>query len=139
MSDWSSKTTLEQRRQYLKTKKQKRRLAGLCAQCGKDAGGKRLCRGSRRATFRRLRTTLLIIAGGVCACCGEKQREFLTLDHVDSDGAAHRKNRSSSKASYLRDFLKNKIKWQVLCFNCNCAREISGGVCPHVHARGIEG
>jgi len=30
--------------------------------------------------------------GARCACCGETERVFLTLDHVNNDGADHRRS-----------------------------------------------
>lgn len=64
-----------------------------------------------------------------CACCNENTFQFLTIDHINNDGAEHRKT------------LKNKIYWwlkingypedfQVLCMNCNFAKGMYGK-CPH--------
>lgn len=74
--------------------------------------------------------------GGIlCACCMvPKQIEFLTLDHVNNDGAQERKiKRRTGKTLYLwlrtRNF-PDKEKYQVLCWDCNGAKGIYG-ICPH--------
>lgn len=73
-----------------------------------------------------------------CNCCGESHDEFLTIDHVNNDGAAHRKTLNTrgigawlKKAGYPSGF-------QVLCMNCNCAKQWYG-MCPHEAERlGVE-
>jgi hypothetical protein len=69
--------------------------------------------------------------GGKCACCGEDDIRFLSLDHVNNDGSEHRKTLRDNQilanavANYQPD------KYQILCYNCNCGRSSNGGVCPH--------
>lgn len=75
-----------------------------------------------------------------CACCGERELAFLTFDHVQRDGAAHRKQMGAKTRGF-----GNTAWWlkkhqypqgiQVLCYNCNCGRERNGGVCPHQKAK----
>ena len=64
-------------------------------------------------------------------CCGETTEVFLTLDHVNNDGAEHRKK---VKPSYLYRWLKQNNYppglLQVLCYNCNNAKHLLG-YCPH--------
>lgn len=63
-------------------------------------------------------------------CCGEKGQEFLTFDHVNNDGANHRKK---VPASALVNWIhKNNfpLTIQVLCYNCNNAKAIYE-TCPH--------
>jgi len=67
--------------------------------------------------------------GSFCACCGEDHYEFLCIDHVDNNGAAHRKKVGDvlswlSKNGYPSGF-------QVLCINCNFAKGHLGE-CSHV-------
>jgi hypothetical protein len=49
---------------------------------------------SQRRTYMSLRVEVMghFSADGVprCACCGEQEIEFLHIDHVNGDGAAHR-------------------------------------------------
>lgn len=75
--------------------------------------------------------------GGKCACCGEKNIEFLVIDHVNNDGAKHRLQicgKNSGGKRLYRWLKKNnypdKPKLQVLCHNCNAAKEYYG-YCPH--------
>jgi hypothetical protein len=69
--------------------------------------------------------------GGKCSCCGEDDYRFLTLDHVTSDGAEHRKGLWDAQIYSDAIKLYQPEKYQVLCFNCNCAKQSNGGICPH--------
>ena len=73
--------------------------------------------------------------GGVCQCCGESNPIFLTIDHINNDGAEHRKDimgRNSGAGTY-QWLIKHDFPpgFQVLCWNCNLGKHINGGVCPH--------
>lgn len=91
------------------------------------------CKRSREY-HRKLRLEVIIHYGGnppKCACCGETELDFLTIDHINNDGAKHRKQHG-------HNFLPNWLKkndfpegFRVLCYNCNCGRRINNGVCPH--------
>lgn len=81
--------------------------------------------------YRRLREEFLAEYGGACTCCGERRREFLTLEHVRHDGSAHRKKFWAYKL--LMDIKKRgwpKDEYTILCMNCNWA-ERNGNPCPH--------
>jgi hypothetical protein len=76
--------------------------------------------------------------GAKCTCCGETEPLFLTIDHINNDGAAHRRSMPNGRYStgermyrWLRD---NKFPsgFQVLCMNCNLGKQRNGGYCPHV-------
>jgi len=88
--------------------------------------------------------------GAVCRCCGETEFEFLTIDHINNDGAAHRRsiaaeanNGRGSKTKYRAPsgfavyFWLKKHKFptgfQILCMNCNFAKG-KLGYCPHQNA-----
>jgi len=65
-----------------------------------------------------------------CACCGETEIKFLTIDHINNDGAKHRKEIKGKLYQWL---YKNKYmpnRFQVLCANCNYAKQWYGQ-CPH--------
>jgi hypothetical protein len=73
--------------------------------------------------------------GGKCFCCGENKWEFLTIDHKNGNGADHRKKTGLvSNKLYLFLIRTNfpKDDYQLLCFNCNCARAHNNGICPHI-------
>ena len=79
-----------------------------------------------------LKTEVLEHYGNVCVCCGESVSQFLTLDHINNDGAEQRKTTGSGTNFYLwakRSGYPDDL--EVLCFNCNCGRQVNGGVCPH--------
>src|SRR5271157_234086 len=71
--------------------------------------------------------------GGKCYCCGETILAFLTVDHPNADGAAHRKSiGGGGYPMYLWLIRHNYPKeFRAACWNCNCGRRINGGVCPH--------
>lgn len=66
-----------------------------------------------------------------CACCGENNQFFLTIDHVNNDGNLHRKEISSGA---LYSWLKSHnypTGFQVLCYNCNMVKG-HYGICIHL-------
>lgn len=69
--------------------------------------------------------------GGECSCCGEKEMDFLTIDHIDGNGNKHRKEIRTKSMTYWLKMNKFPPGFQVMCFNCNCGRSINKGVCPH--------
>lgn len=85
-----------------------------------------------------IRVEVLAAYGGQCACCGETTPEFLTIDHIYSDGNNHRKEgrytREGVAAPSLYRWLRKegfpKDRVQILCWNCNCAKG-KYGICPH--------
>lgn len=72
-----------------------------------------------------------------CACCGETELVFLTLDHVNNDGAQFRKNqfgrRTAAGFTTYSWLLKHGCPggFQVLCANCQHGKRMNNGVCPH--------
>lgn len=73
--------------------------------------------------------------GGKCTCCGENHLELLTLDHINNDGNKHRKERkfmlgTNMYADLLRNNFECNYELQVLCWNCNLAKNYYG-YCPH--------
>lgn len=73
--------------------------------------------------------------GPVCTCCGETRLYFLTLDHVNGDGAQERDTAGKRRGgnaiyNHLRSLgFPEPERYQVLCFNCNCAKR-QELVCP---------
>lgn len=85
------------------------------------------------ARYRRLREEMIEAYGAKCACCGQTGYEFLNIDHVNNDGAEHRKTvgeGASAIMNYLRKRGYPQEGFRLLCWNCNCARGIYG-YCPH--------
>jgi hypothetical protein len=85
----------------------------------------------------KLKADLIAAYGGCCSCCGEKEQDFLTVDHVKGDGKAHRASVTGSSTGVYRDLRDRgypKEGYTILCFNCNIARSLFG-VCPHQRAQ----
>lgn len=73
-----------------------------------------------------MRERVLTKYGGTCKHCGEQQMRFLCIDHVLDNGAEDRRVRGGTNGVY-RYLDTNPIspEYQVLCFNCNSAKEFS--------------
>jgi hypothetical protein len=76
--------------------------------------------------------------GYICACCGETEKSFLTLDHIYNDGAEFRDRhigRSNAAGHQTYRFLYNhnfpKFDLQILCGNCQHGKLMNDGTCPH--------
>ena len=147
-----------------KERRQHRINAGLCIDCGKvpPVETKRKCESCNERcneaqaryhkknpdlnkTYRwRIKLEVLTAYGGACTCCGERRPEFLCIDHVNKDGAKHRKETFGRKSPgsfevYLwirRNNFPSDL--QVLCYNCNMASFIFGE-CPHRRINNGEG
>jgi hypothetical protein len=75
--------------------------------------------------------------GNKCACCGEAEPMFLTIDHVEGNGNKHRREvlggfNKAGKATY-RWLRQNGFPtgFQCLCQNCNVGKHRNKGICPH--------
>lgn len=73
--------------------------------------------------------------GWKCACCGETEKLFLSIDHVENNGAEERRSgmyAASGTGFYLWLRKQNfPPGYQVLCMNCQVGKHKNGGVCPH--------
>ena len=75
--------------------------------------------------------------GNMCACCGETESLFLSIDHVNNDGASERRSKKDGKRLTGINFYIQIVKenfpdrYQILCMNCNFGKYRNGGVCPH--------
>ena len=86
---------------------------------------------------RRLIQTVMDYYGNKCACCGEAEPFFLTIDHIDGNGAKHKREffRSVrvSPSQFCRWLIRNEYPdgFQILCHNCNCGKARNNNECPH--------
>jgi len=67
-----------------------------------------------------------------CACCGEGEPMFLTLDHINNGGSKQRRQLGAGSQIFV--WLRKRgypPGFQVLCSNCNLGRHRNGGTCPH--------
>lgn len=71
------------------------------------------------------------IYGNKCKCCGETNKEFFAVDHIEGGGSIERR-KLGSRGIFLSalkpDFQKGK--YQLLCHNCNMSMGFYG-YCPH--------
>lgn len=67
-----------------------------------------------------------------CICCGEDNINFLTMDHINGDGAKHRKEMGRGGGILNNWLIKNNFPkgFRILCMNCNWAIG-QYGHCPH--------
>lgn len=100
-------------------------------------------RESGRRNDKRLKDKCYNAYGGYkCACCGETEPAFLTIDHINNDGAAHRREvvglgRGGGKKIYSWLIANNfPSGFQILCMNCNWGKARNNGVCPHMTSEG---
>lgn len=87
---------------------------------------------------RRLRLEVIDAYGGKCACCGEAEEVFLTLEHKNGVPDHHR-GKNGKRLSSVEILRRVKMEgfpdaYEVLCWNCNQARA-RRGVCPHEAAK----
>ena len=63
--------------------------------------------------------------GGKCAFCGNTNVNHLCIDHINNDGAEHRKTIGRQICRWL---IKNNFPdgFQVLCYNHNAEKQFSG-------------
>lgn len=85
-----------------------------------------------KTTRTRLREASFSHYGYACACCKEARKEFLTVDHINGNGAEHRRQGTHGGTSIHRWLKRNNYPsgFRILCFNCNGAMGIYGQ-CPH--------
>jgi len=122
--------------------------AGKCCVCGSDElVTKRHCAGCAKKHYARTRRRyaeikdeVFIAYGGYqCVCCGEKEKAFLTIDHINGGGHKHRKEIGFGRVYYwLRD---NGYPegFQVLCMNCQWGKKNCNGICPHQRSKNVQG
>jgi hypothetical protein len=92
-----------------------------------------------RATYHRRRRRIMEKLGLKCECCGETEYKFLTIDHRNGNGNAHRRTFGKSKGTptlfyrWADTTPKRELKktLRTMCWNCNCAIG-AWGTCPHV-------
>lgn len=97
-------------------------------------------RAAKQGSHQRLKALVFEAYGGfICACCGETEPSMLNIDHVNNDGAEHRKSLGlnpggkGAKGSFYHWLRDNGFPsgYQVLCYNCNISKHRNKGVCAH--------
>ena len=127
---------LQKLRDEVNDRQTQRRVAKLAAMPAKQlAAYRRQINAENRARRIEVKDRAFAGYGGYkCACCGESETQFLTIDHVNNDGAEHKRkwNLRTGEEVY-RWLIKHDFPsgFQVLCMNCNWGKRYNNGVCPH--------
>jgi hypothetical protein len=112
---------------------------GLCVACsdGEPLPGLRRCAAcyvkhyaiiARRR--QRVKDAVFERYGTDCACCGETEPLFLSIDHINGGGTQERKATGRDHyAALARGPVRGDLR--ILCHNCNRGRWLNGGECPH--------
>ena len=124
-------------------KKYRERRYVWCATCHRSTPnppvlGKTMCQpclDKAKERIRKQRKVVLDHYGCKCACttcpngCGVINPRHLTIDHKNNDGAKHRRETKGMAGNTYRWIIKNNFPdtFQVLCWNCNLAKEKYGG------------
>lgn len=135
------------RQQHFKERYAKRRKKGLCTKCGVVRTKKNRCPSCMKEQNKitkeyrqRLRMEVYDAYGGAkCSCkgCPEHKRphlSFLTIDHIASDGAEHRRKLGTTSSTVTFLWLKKNgfpEGFRVLCWNCQWGVLLNNGKCPH--------
>ena len=120
---------------YYKIVRRKNQERGLCTTCGSVMPCAK-CKARDKKRHAAARDKVFNHYGNQCKCCGESNLMFLSIDHVNNDGAAHR--REIGKIGINSWLISNNFPpgFQLLCFNCNMGKQRNGGVCPHNKGNG---
>lgn len=78
--------------------------------------------------------------GGKCACCSLDVHKYLQLDHINNDGAAHRRGLYGRATNLYLWAFRNGFPeiLQLLCANCHQAKTYHGGCTTEDHRQMIE-
>lgn len=97
-----------------------------------DNGAKQ--RQSQKKVYTFYKETVFDHYGRVCVCCGEDGYKFLSIDHINGGGNAHRREIKANGACALYKWIVENgfpETLQTLCFNCNLGKSRNKGICPH--------
>lgn len=99
----------------------------------------KICVAEMKMRAREYKTIIFNHYGYICQCCKIKYTiEFLTIDHINNDGAEQRRIKSNHRGIPIASLIgvQNAKKGifpldlQTLCWNCNCAKA-HFDICPH--------
>lgn len=120
--------TIKDDSDFYKNRARKDGLSCWCKSCGANAQRSYIKRNKHkhnamhRKYNHRLKDLSFFAYGGYkCVECGEEREPCLTIDHINNDGARHRKLIGTSGQKIHRWLKKHNYPpgFQVLCRNCN--------------------
>lgn len=91
----------------------------------------------------KVKAEVIAAYGGKCACCGETELDFLSIDHIFGSGKKHVQSLNIGRGFQFYGYLRrngfpDKDKLRVLCMNCNFALGVSRcDVCPHQRQQSV--
>lgn len=135
----------------INTRRNARRQNSICLKCPSESlpglvhceRCNELAKARSRRRKRDLYNDIIDAYGARCVCCGLADRRFLSIDHINNDGSKRRRELFGPGYSGIcsREWLELKASGyppvvQILCFNCNMAKQRHKGMCPHQIDRG---
>lgn len=123
----------EHRRKYVETHREEINKREKIRRANKSKEQKEIDKMKNREKWKSCRSLVIRHYGAKCVCCKENIEQFLTIDHINNDGAEHRRIIGSGIYRWL---IKNNYPtgFQILCWNCNSSKGMYRE-CPHKSAR----
>lgn len=87
----------------------------------------------------KLKVSAITTYGGKCVHCGITNIQYLTIDHIDNNGGAHREQLFGSKRQaghVFYSWLKRNDYppgYRVLCYNHNSSRQFHPELCEETY------
>ena len=72
------------------------------------------------------REAIFKLEGNKCVCCGMGDPMYFQIDHVYNDGAESASGIKRTRVT-LTKYLATPERYQLLCCNCNWAKQLNGG------------
>jgi len=72
------------------------------------------------------REAIFKLEGNKCVCCGMGDPMYFQIDHVYNDGAESASGIKRTRVT-LTKYLATPERYQLLCCNCNWAKQMNGG------------
>lgn len=143
--------TIKNQRENERQWRARQKAAGMCTRCGQQPGVRKdykiqstcaECKDARKDRaklriknpklfFRALRQSVIEHLGAKCVCCQEAEPLFLHLEHSNNDGKTERSD-AAMKRMMKGVLAGTRPDIRLMCSNCNCGRQLNGGVCPHI-------
>jgi hypothetical protein len=84
----------------------------------------------------KLKEELFAVYGSICACCGETEKRFLTLEHKNGSDLSEsnfNRKRTIGVEKVWKEAInaKDPTRYEILCYNCNIGKKNNKGICPH--------
>lgn len=127
LSDQKRKERLEIRNRYRRKHRAKNKQLGL-----PPISERERCTRNKRSFY--LKKTILNHYGNFCACCGETEMDFLSVDHINNNAKEHATASGKRYSGHRLYATLIKLGYpsgiQILCFNCNPSKGHKG-TCAH--------